>query len=145
MYHNNGIPQFEGYNFFQPEMRPNDPEYFREGRPEQPPLQGSITAENTFPYTYASEAGLPASGQWTDMPQNDRQLPRPPQPGDSLERRLRQIERQQQIFERDLNRLDRRQDRFNQELNGIERRVRVIERRLGIPVPPVTLPGVPPR
>ncbi|WP_100488893.1 hypothetical protein [Sporolactobacillus pectinivorans] len=96
--------------------------------------QGFAPAERPFPYPYPQETENAIAGnsfEWYGTPQN-RQLPRPPQPGGGdLERRVRQLERQQ--------------DRFGRELNQIDRRLRIIERRFGIPVPPVPFPGTPPR
>ncbi|MCQ2008702.1 hypothetical protein NOM01_01705 [Sporolactobacillus sp. STSJ-5] len=74
---------------------------------------------------------------WDGPSENSRQMqqpPRPPQPPfnpQQFERRLRQIERQQDLFQR--------------ELQSLDRRVRSIERRLGFPIPPVGVPGFPPR
>lgn len=88
---------------------------------------GNSYMDNSFVWD-GSNGSAPSAG--------DRQLqqqPRPPQPFNpqQLERRLNQIERQQAQSQRELQNLDRR--------------VRMIERRLGFPIPPIGVPGFPPR
>lgn len=102
--------------------------------------QDFSAAGGFFPYPdspSAAEFGPGNTFEWyggASLP-DDRQPPRPQQPGGD---RLGQLERR-------VNRLEREQERLNREVDRIDRRLRVVERRIGIPVPPVPFPGTPPR
>jgi hypothetical protein len=132
---------------FQPASAPRG----RIDQSNQLPFQTNTTAQNersmdaSYPFPASQGAGntyMDNSFVWdgsdgSALNSDDRQMqqpPRPPRPPfnpQQIERRLNQIERQQAQFQR--------------ELQSLDRRVRMIERRLGFPIPPIGIPGFPPR
>ncbi|MCO7124893.1 hypothetical protein NIE88_03770 [Sporolactobacillus shoreicorticis] len=130
----NAFPQ--DASAFQPSSAPRG----RIDRPNQadfqntpPTLPNQTDMNQKFPQS-AQQLGNPYAENsfiWNAPSEDKRQMQPPFFNPQQLERRLRQIERQQDLFQRELQNLDRR--------------VRSIERRLGFPVPPIGMPGFPPR
>jgi hypothetical protein len=131
---------YDSHNYPAPFPQQGQPDPRLPVGPETIAPQSFPAAGGFFPYPDGPVAAESAPGntfEWyggTSFP-DDRQPPRPPQPGGDRIGRL----------ERRVDRLEREQDRLNREVDRIDRRLRVVERRIGIPVPPVPFPGPPPR
>lgn len=88
--------------------------------PEYIPVQPEAYAPYDYSYT-----------EQLDTYEIDRQRPQ------ELERRIRQLERQNEIQSREITRLNREVERHSRRLNRLNQRLRDIENRLRIPFSPL--------